>query len=106
MGQSLLCVEDRRKTGFKIYDTVFVEILGLFIRYALQSLLGLHHRDSVREAFEVRGKTSLVGAPIKPFCQRLLIRGRKIRISRFFRQVDYGLRTQNAVQVLMQENFG
>ena len=99
MGQSVIGMKNRRKARFKIHYAILAEVFGLFIGYALSSLLGLHDRDSVREALKIFGQASTIRAPVKPLRQRLRISCWKISIPRILRQFNNALRPQNAVQM-------
>src|ERR1700733_604460 len=106
MSQSLFGVKDWRKTSFKVDDAVVAQVFDLLIGHAFERLVRLHHRNSMREAFEILRETSLVGALMEPCTQCLGIVGRKLLIFRGFGQFDDSLRSQHAVQMFMEKYLG
>src|ERR1700722_8165755 len=105
MGQPSLRAKNGSKASFEIDHSIFAEVISLFVCDALQSLLSLHDRDSVREAFQILCKTSLIRAAMEPSCQCFRVCGRKARVLRIFCQVNHGLRTHHSVEMLMQQNL-
>ena len=106
MSQSFLRVKDRSKPGLKINDTVSTEIFGLFVRHALQRLFRLHDRNRMREPFQIFCETSLIRAAEEPLGKSIGIVCRKAFVPGISRQINDGLRSQHAIQMLVQEDFG
>lgn len=106
MSQSLLSMKDRRETSLEINNPVPAQIFSLLVSDALQRFFRLHHGDGVCKAFQVFRQASLIGSTEKPFRECLSLIGWKILVSRIACQVDYSLRPQHAVQVLVQKDLG
>ena len=58
------------------------------------------------KAFQIFGEAALIRAAKKPFGQGLGIVGWQILVVRVFGQLNYSLRPQHAIQMLVQENLG
>ena len=99
-------MKHRRKASLEVDHTVPAQVLRLFIGHALQRLLRLHHRDGVREAFQVLSEAALIGTLVKPLRERRGVLGGETGVFRVFRQIDDGLRPQDAVEVLVEKNLG
>ena len=102
----LLGMKDGSKASLKIDNSLPTQVFGLFVGHALQRLLGLHHRDGVREPLQIFRQTALIGAAKKPLGKFLGIVGWKIRVFCVSRQFNHSLRPQHAIQMLVQEDFG
>jgi hypothetical protein len=106
VAESSARVKNGREASLEVNHAVAAEVLGLLIGNALQRAFGLHHGDRVGEALQVLGKVSLVCAPVEPGGQLVGIYRGKRRVSRLACQFDDGLRTEHAVEVLVQEHLG
>ena len=71
-----------------------------------QRVFGLHHGDRVRKPFQIFGETSLVSSTEEPLRKSVRIVGWQVRIFGIPRQLNDRLRTQHAIQVLVQKNLG
>ena len=101
MGQSFPGVKNWSKASFKINHTILAQVLGLLVSDSLECVFRLHHRDGVRKTFQIFCEAPLVSALMKPIGQGRRIAAWKVAIVRHARQVDYGFRSQDAVQMLV-----
>src|SRR5258708_8455815 len=101
VAQSFPSVKNWGKASLKIDHAVPAQVFGLFIGYSFERLLGLHHRDGVRKAFQIFWKASLVGSLAEPARQVFRIFGRELAVFCALRQLNYSFRSQNAVKVFV-----
>src|SRR5579872_738491 len=99
-------MENRSKARLKINHPISAQVFRLFISDALQRLLGLHHSDGVREALQIFRQIPLICPAKEPLRKSLWITGRESCIFCVSCQIDYGLRPQHTIQMLVQKDFG
>jgi hypothetical protein len=84
-------VKNWRKACFKINNSIPTQIFGLFIRDALQRLLGLHKCNRVREALQIFCETPLIRAAEEPPGKLIRISGWKAGVLGIYRQLNHRL---------------
>jgi hypothetical protein len=98
-------MKDGCEASFVINDAVMAKILGLLEGDTFECFLGLRNCDRVFKALQVFCEASLVRALMKPLGQSFRIIRWQIGILRILGKFDYGLRPQNAVQVLVEQDL-
>lgn len=106
MGQSFLRMKDRSKTSLEINNPISTQILCLFVRNPLQRLFGLHHRDRMGKAFQILRETPLIRSAKEPLRKGIRIVRGQARVFDIPGQICDALRPQNAIQMLVQKDFG
>src|ERR1700722_757935 len=101
MGQALMSMKYGCKASLKIHDPISTQIFCLFVGDALQRFLRLHDRDRMREALEIFRQTPLIGSAKEPLRKRLRRMGWKLCVVCVFCQLNDGLRSQHAIQMLV-----
>lgn len=91
---------------FGIHHTVVGEVLGTFSRHPANRVLGLHDRQGVLERLQIPDQGSAVGGIDEPLTQLLGVGGGQSVVTAGSGEVDDGLRSQAAVEVVVQQDLG
>src|SRR6266404_5460509 len=101
VAQSFPSVKNWGKASLKIDYAVSAQVFGLFISYSFECLLGLHHGDGVRKAFQIFWQASLVCPLVEPARQVFRIFGRELAVFCASSQRNDSFRSQHAVKVFV-----
>ena len=105
-GQALLGVEFGRETYFGVHDTIGSEILRSLCGSAGEAVSGLGNAHRVCERLEVELQVAAVRAACEPLSQFIGISGREFGVALLGSQLDNGLGSHTAVQVVMKQHLG
>ena len=102
LGRELRCIAD-----LGIGDAIRGQVLGALGGHADDGVALLHHRHGVREGLEVQLERLAVGARVgsRPPSSSGSVR-RQTSVAMLRREVDHGLRSQAAVEVVVEQDLG